>query len=112
MERNFFYNDFVSSILFKNDQKLDEIVHCKETLARVAIVDIQMTSADAIVLLPHVQSRTSIWTNTGGLLSLYVGFSFLSLADTVYLVLKFILTHLSSSSTMISYLRLFSTLPG
>ena len=91
MERNFFYNDFVSSILFKNDHKLDEIVHCKETLARVAIVDIQMTSADAIVLSPHVQSKTSIWTNTGGLLSLYVGFSFLSLAEIVFWIVQTLL---------------------
>ena len=101
-DHEFFYNDFVSKIIFNPPwmSKVEqEVAHCKAILKRSSVVDIRFTNGDAVVLKRVLASKTPIWAVVGGLLSLYVGVSFLSLADTVYLVLKFILTHLSSKNS-------------
>ena len=88
---NFFHNDFVSKILYNPPEvraEEREEQYCLEKLDRVAVVDISFTHADAIVLKQSLESKTSIWTNTGGLLSLYVGFSFLSLGEIVFWLLR------------------------
>ena len=94
-ERNFFYNEFVSKILYNPpdiSQEEKERLYCKEVLKNVAIVEISFTSADAIVLERSLVDTISFWTNTGGLLSLYVGFSSLSLAEITFWVLRWVLT--------------------
>ena len=98
-DHEFFYNDFVSKIIFNPPRMSSveqEVAHCKAILKRSSVVDIRFTNGDAVVLNRVLASKTPIWAVVGGLLSLYVGVSFFSLADTVYLFFKFILTQLLS----------------
>ena len=98
-DHEFFYNDFVSQIIFNPPRMSSveqEVAHCKAILKRSSVVDIRFTNGDAVVLNRVLASKTPIWAVVGGLLSLYVGVSFFSLADTVYLFFKFILTQLLS----------------
>ena len=82
----FFYNDFVSKILFnaKDDIADQGQKECEEKVKDVAIVDIKMTQADALVF----EKTTGGHANTlvihiGGLFSLYIGASFLSFVEIV-----------------------------
>ena len=95
LERSFFYNEFVTKILYNPpnlSQEENERLYCKEVLKNVAVVDVRFTSADAIVLEKSLVDNISFWTNTGGLLSLYVGFSSLSLAEVTFWALRWVLS--------------------
>ena len=90
-EWNFFFNKFVSNILYNLPEISDvekEKTVCKEIVKRTSFVEIQFTSADAMVLKRTVGSRTSAWTFVGGLLSLCVGFSFLSLGEVLFWLIR------------------------
>ena len=77
------YNDVTS----KSVDKL-----CEEALQHVAIVRVKMAStADAVLLQRTVPQGMEEVTATGGLLSLHCGFSFLSLAELLFWVLRSIL---------------------
>lgn len=84
MSTNFFYNDFVSKILFNpedNPEVSEEELACRLQLEKVAIVDVAFTEADAIVLTQRLRQKIPLITAIGGLLSLFAGFSFLSLSE-------------------------------
>ena len=89
----FFYNKFVTQLLFNNPHVDNDDVQqeCEEKLARVAIVNIVMTNADAIVIKKEIRGSISTITFTGGLLSLYAGFSFLSLTELIFWAARSIL---------------------
>ena len=57
---------------------------CEELMEQAAIVDVEFTQADAIVFEKTVQQKTSLITASGGLFSLYAGFSFLSLGELIF----------------------------
>ena len=63
---------------------------CMRMLEKVALVTIEMTRADAILLEKTIESSISEFTTIGGLLGLYAGFSFLSLAELVFWVLRLV----------------------
>ena len=80
----FFYNDFVSKILFNpvdSEGVSEEELACRDKLEKVALVDISFTEADAIVLTRRPRQKIPLITAIGGLLSLFAGFSFLSLTE-------------------------------
>ena len=83
----FYYNELVSNLLFNPDRKTAED-ECREKLKSVAIVRVEMSLADVLVFEKSLTMGISAITTTGGLLSLYVGFSFLSLAELVFWVLR------------------------
>ena len=93
MGDKFFYNGFVSKILFNLDG-INDNQACERKLERVAIVNVEMTGSDVIHLEKTVQGSISGFTTIGGLLSLYAGFSFLSLAEVSFWTLR-ILVRLS-----------------
>ena len=69
--------------------KETDVELCEELLEIVAIVNIQMTSPDVIVI--HRSTRGSLLeliTLSGGLLSLYAGFSSLSLSEIAFWVVR------------------------
>lgn len=83
----FYFNDLVSNLLFNPDPKTAED-ECKEKLGSVAIVRVEMALVDVLVYEKSSEQDISTITATGGLLSLYVGFSFLSLAELVFWVFR------------------------
>ena len=86
-EWRFFYNEFVSKILYNLPEMGDkekEKLFCMEIVKRTSFVEIQFTNADAIVLKRTVRSKIPTWTFVEGLLSLCVGFSFLSLGEVSF----------------------------
>ena len=84
---NPFYNQFVSGPL-SNTLEIDPVTKCEQLLAKVAMVRVEMTRSDAIQMERSIPASMATLTNTGGLLSLYAGFSFLSLAEIVFWVLR------------------------
>ena len=52
-------------------------------LGRVALVDIEFTQADVVVLRRTVEKKISLITAVGALLSVYLGFSVLSVCEMV-----------------------------
>ena len=89
--RQFFYNDFVTRVLLGHEAYLNPEHQCRERLKRVAIIHVEMTRADAILLRKTVRGSISAFTMTGGLLSLYAGFSFLSLSEVIFWAVRIIL---------------------
>ena len=89
-QKYFFYNEFISGILFNKDSSdtSDLIRECVVTLERVSIVTLELTQADAIVYSKVSAVAFDVLTGIGGLLSLYLGFSFLSIAEVVDYVLQ------------------------
>ena len=53
-------------------------------LERVALVDLELTQADVLVLQRSVEKKISLVTAAGGLLSVYSGFSVLSACEMVF----------------------------
>lgn len=94
VDQNFFYNEFVSKIVF-NPPKMSrvdqEMIHCRAIIKRASIIDIRFTQGDAMVLKRVLASKTPIWTVVGGLLSLHVGFSIFSLSESLYLLVILVL---------------------
>ena len=62
------------------------MAECEDLLTKVAIVDIALVRTDAILIEKTIKDPGSLLTFVGGLLSLYAGFSFLSLAELVFWV--------------------------
>ena len=93
-QKYFFYNEFISGILFNKDSSdtSDLIRECVVTLERVSIVTLELTQADAIVYSKVSAVAFDVLTGIGGLLSLYLGFSFLSIAEVVDFVVQACLT--------------------
>ena len=83
---NFFYNQAVSDILFHNKSVYHSPVEaCVEKLERIAFVSITLTGGDVIKLEKYIKGSTlETLTLTGGLMSLYAGFSSLSLAEVLF----------------------------
>ena len=54
-----------------------------KVLSRSAVVEIQLINADTIVLKRTLQSKFSFWTNTGGLMSLFMGVSVLTFGEVL-----------------------------
>ena len=94
--REYFYNDFISKILFKGDvaKNVQLIQECKNTLERVAIVNFEMTQADAVVYTKVSVVPIDILTGIGGLLSLYLGVSFLSVVEVATFIVRPLFTFL------------------
>lgn len=87
--KTYFYNAFISAILFGEDQgNTSVITECVETLDRIAFVSIEMTRADAIVYTKVEDLPVDIPTVAGGLLSLYMGVSFLSMVEVAAIVIQ------------------------
>ena len=83
--KDFFFNSFVSQILYNKDQtEFNVQKECEGLLAKVAIVDISLINSDAILIEKTIRDSGDLLTFIGGLLSLYAGFSFLSLAELVF----------------------------
>ena len=84
-----FFNQFINDIYRGHDKQVGELTDeelCQRIIANVAIVNIEITSPDAIVIERSVRGGLlQLVTQTGGLLSLYAGFSFLSLGEIVFL---------------------------
>ena len=81
----FFFNSFVSQILHNKDQvEIDPQEECEGLLEKVAIVDISLVQSDAILIEKTIKDSGDLLTFVGGLLSLYAGFSFLSVAELVF----------------------------
>ena len=82
-----FYNELVSKVLFgkPNHSSEAKIKACQELLDRVAFVDIEFTSEDVVKVSKRLRWKNiDVITLGGGLLSLYAGFSGLSLAEIVF----------------------------
>ena len=97
--RSYFFNDFVSQILYNKDPAPLEdsgYLECLDTIDRAAIVKIVMTEADAVVIQRGTSDYVAILTLVGGLLSLYSGFTFLSAGEVLSLPLRVVLRVLSS----------------
>ena len=86
----FFFNQAISDILFHNDPVYkDPVQTCVEKLSRIVMVSVEVTSADALQLENTIRGgQLSFWTFTGGLLSLFAGFSSLSLAEIVFWLVR------------------------
>ena len=98
MDHHFFYNEFVSKIVFNTPGQNaveKEVAQCKTILKRSSIIDVRFTNGDAVVLERVLSSKTPIWAVVGGLLSLYVGASILSISFSVYLLTLSMLAKLS-----------------
>ena len=81
----FFFNYFVSQILYNQDRDdFDPVAECEDLLTKVAIIDIALVRTDAILIEKTIKDPGSLLTFVGGLLSLYAGFSFLSLAELAF----------------------------
>ena len=93
--KRFFFNEFVTSVLFGTHNETDEktvMEACQELLDRVAFVEIEFTSSDALVVEKNLRwNMLGIITTGGGLLSLYAGFSALSLAEIIFWILVVVL---------------------
>ena len=85
----FFYNRFISNILFNPMEESNEAT-CMRMLEKAALVSVEMTRADAILLEKSIESSISQFTTIGGLLGLYAGFSFLSLAELGFWILRLV----------------------
>ena len=87
---NFFFNKFVSQLLFNGQDQADSdlIGKCLSRLDAVAIVTIIKPESEVIVMTRQKEIRISTATVAGGLLSLYAGFSFLSFGEVVSLTLR------------------------
>ena len=87
----FFYNKDISDILFYDEPRYHNNVEaCVDKLDRIAFVSIEFTSADAIKRENGlVGSLVETLTVTGGLMSLYAGFSFLSLAEIMFWIIRY-----------------------
>ena len=90
----FYYNDLVSKLIFSNGRDPKELAasHCKEIMRRSAIVHIQFTQADALVFEKVLVENLALVTATGGLLSIYAGFSFLTLGEFIFWILRLLIT--------------------
>ena len=89
--RKFFYNEFISAILFgeeSSDGGVAVLDECKEILERVAFVSIDMTRADAIVYTKVEDVPIYIPTVAGGLLSLYMGVSLMSMVEVAAIFIR------------------------
>lgn len=88
--RNYFYNDFISGILLNHDASTKSVLieECKQMLDRVVIVNFEMTQADVVVYKRVSSVPIDILTGIGGLLSLYMGISFLSVVEAASFLLK------------------------
>ena len=92
-EQKFFYNLFVSQLIFNQNKSEEaiidrEIEQCQEILERVAIVELSMVPNDAIVFSETISDKTGVFTGSGGILGLYAGFSFLSMAEIAFWVMS------------------------
>ena len=81
----------MTRVLLGYETHLSPEDQCWERLKRVAIIHVEMTRADAILLRKTVRGSISAFTMTGGLLSLYAGFSFLSLSEVIFWAVRIIL---------------------
>ena len=87
--RNFIYNQFLSDIIYNRENTPSlELEHCEEVLNRVAIVKIMMVPNDAVVLEERARQSISVFTGSGGILGLYAGFSFLSLGEVIFWIVR------------------------
>ena len=88
----FFYNEFVSNILFasRRNKVEHELDFCTEIMGRAAVVNIEFTRADATGFRISIPKGISVLTGTGGLFSLYAGFSFLSLGELLFWTLRLV----------------------
>ena len=93
---NFFYNDFITHLLqsqFTTPDKAEDnanehlLEECLSTLQRIAFVEIEMSSADALVYTKVEATAIDLLTGVGGLLSLYMGASFLSLVEMMVVLM-------------------------
>ena len=85
-----FYNEFIHNIL-SNGQDIpneDRVAQCLAKIDAVAIVTIIKPDNEVIVITKSKRMLTSVATLTGGLLSLYAGFSFLSFGEVMSLTLR------------------------
>ena len=90
----YFYNTFVSQILYRRDSEEHELVRrCQEMLENVAYVKLEMTQTDSLVLSEEEASRYSFLAIYGGLLSLYMGFSLMSLAELAFWLARGIVSY-------------------
>lgn len=85
----FFFNDFVSKILF-NDGLISAEEACRAKLQEVSFVNIKMPTSDAIVLRRDRVSGIAWLTEIGGLLSLYTGFSSISVFEILFILVSVI----------------------
>ena len=81
----------VSDILFHNQPGYkNPVEECVEKIERLAFVSIEFTRADVIQLENSIRgSLLETTTLTGGLMSLYAGFSSLSLAEIVFWIVRY-----------------------
>ena len=91
---NIFFNQFITDVYNEKGKDMATVTDeelCKELMTRVAIVNIEITSPDAIVIERHIRGGLlGLVTQTGGLLSLYAGFSFLSLGELVFWIARLV----------------------
>ena len=71
-----------------DEWEAEQTMPCHEILKKVAIVDISMTQADVVVIETSIVNSINYLIDIGGVLSLYAGFSFLSLAEVFFWVFQ------------------------
>ena len=95
MGGNYFYNDFITDLLQnpgtatpdKEEQRDEYLVdECLSILERIAFVEIEMSTTDALVYTKIEATPIDPLTGVGGLLSLYMGASFLSLVEVLVVI--------------------------
>ena len=78
-----YFNEAVSDVLFHDDETYrNATAFCAAKLrSKIAFVSFSFTSADAVRIENHLRGGVEVITVVGGLLSLYIGFSSLSLVE-------------------------------
>ena len=88
----FFFNQFITRVYHGSLADPTDKSLCEELLSRTAVVEITMTTADAIVVSKAATgSYMEFGTRIGGLLSLYSGFSALSAAELIFWLIRLVI---------------------
>ena len=89
--QGFFYNSILSDLIYNHDSKTHESLEldqCQEILSRAAIVELKLVPNDVVVLTETISQTISVLTGSGGILGLYAGFSFLSLGEVTFWIIR------------------------
>lgn len=91
---NIFFNKLISDVFTEDRMELKELSDeelRREKMENAAIVDIEITSPDAIVIKKTTHGGLHQFVNSiGGLFSLHAGLSFMSLSEVLFWIFKLI----------------------
>ena len=85
--QRFFFNEFVSKLLF-NSGPVSGQEACRNKLKEVSIITVKMSTSDSIVLRRETVGGIAWVTDMGGILSLYAGFSGISVFEIVFVLVR------------------------